>query len=140
MARRHVMTAARKRALRKAQLASARKRRLVTVYHYTTQRRAKKIIAQQRLRPSRNPLSIGNKKGQVYFTRRRSRFYQTAFMPAWKKNATVTMRVPAKYVKRDPNDAFFLKTADWKKATGYHPANAYMVDQKHLVGRKIRAL
>lgn len=138
MARKHVMTAARKRALRKAQLASARNRKHVTLYHYTTQKRAGKIIAQQRLRPSRNIFSIGNRKDQVYFTRRRSLFYQTAFTPASRRNSAVTVRVPQRYVKRDPNDLAFLKN-DWKKATGYTPAHAYMVDQKYLQGRKIRA-
>jgi len=142
MTRPHVMTPARRIALRKAQLASARARRgnrQVTLYHYTTARRAKKIIAQQRLRPSRNPLAIGNKKDQIYFTRRRSQFYQKAFLPKGKKNTTVTVKVPLKHIQRDPNDAWF-QTHPWVKASGYKPANAYMVHKRHLTGRKIKVL
>jgi hypothetical protein len=142
MAKKHVMTPARKAALRKAQLASARARRRnrqVTLYHYTTPRRAKKIIVQQQLKPSRNPLAIGNKKGQIYFTRRRSNFYKKAFRPLNKPSAVVTVKVPLKHVQRDPNDAWFL-THDWTKASGYKPANAYMVHKRHLTGRKIKVL
>src|ERR1700759_2645507 len=100
------MTPARAAALRKAQLASAAKRRKnVTLYHYTTPRRARKIVKQQRFKPSH--FAPGNKKHAVYFTKSKSQFYKNHFRPLGRKSAVVSVRVPKSYVRRDVNDKFF---------------------------------
>ena len=136
MARVHVMTPARRAALRKAQLASAAKRRHVTLYHYTTPRRAAKIVKQQRFKTSR--FGPGNTRGSVYFTRRPSNFYKNEFRPLGRKSAVVTTRVAARHVSADPNDVWFRPLAS--KTAKHKPARAYMVNKKKLHGAKIRSL
>ena len=132
------MTPKRRAALRKAQLASARNRKHVTVYHYTSPRRAKKIVSQQKFKTHSGLRAPGNKKNHVYVTRRRSRFYANEFRPLGRKSAVVSFRVPAKHVKNDPNDEWFRPHAS-KYAT-HRPAKAYMVPSQAVNGRKIRAI
>lgn len=136
MARPHVMTPARRAALRKAQLASAAKRRHVTVYHYTSPRKARKIVGQQRFKTAR--FAPGNVKGNVYVTKRRSNFYKNEFRPLGRKSAVVTTRVAARHVSADPNDVWFRPLAS--KTSKHKPARAYMVPTKHIHGSRIKHL
>lgn len=130
------MTPARRAALRKAQLASARKRKKVTVYHYTSPRKAKKIVRQQKFKTHSGLRGPGNKKNNVYGTRRQSNFYKHEFRPLGRKSAVVKFRVPAHAVHRDANDKFFQPYIA-RAGSKYKPANAYSVDKKHIVGAKI---
>ena len=128
------MTPARRAALRKAQLASARKRKKVTVYHYTSPRKAAKIVKQQQFKTHSGIRGPGNVKNHVYGTRRRSRFYENEFRR--KKAVAVKFKVPAHAVQRDKNDVWFKERVEMF-GSKHKPANAYMVDKAHLKGAKI---
>lgn len=136
---RHVMTPARKAALRKAQLASARNRKHVTVIHYTSPRKARKIVKQQKFKTHSGLRAPGNKKNMVYGTRRRSRFYKHEFRSLGRKSAAVTFKVAGKHVKADPNDVWFQKHPMVTSAK-HKPAKAVMVSAHAVHGRKISHL
>lgn len=150
--RRYVMTPARRAALRKAQLASARKRRRrssrsqkeVTLYHYTTAQNAQRIERTGRFKTQgyfRRHKFRGapRARNQVYFLKRRSRPYQNAVGEAF-RNAPlglVTVKVPTKYIKSDPNDKTWRP--QYQQTWGKKFPRSYMVNKKDLYGRRITA-
>jgi hypothetical protein len=137
----YVMTPARRAALRKAQLTSARKRhanRMVTVYHYTSPHAARSIIRQQTLRPSRVHRYPRSDTTLVYVLRRKSKYYDKTFPKSaiTRKSALIKTRVPLSSVMRDPDDARFMTTKMATRAK-YKPAKAYAVKREDIFGRKL---